>query len=318
MNTKMMLFILLQLFPEKNTNHDDFKAHFRKILSYNPHNIEADESEYGNYSENSTGQYDNFTEHYEDPLEGCYPTILTFFATYYIPFIICVGLVGNFLSCIVFLTTHLKMRSSSYYLAALASADFGFLTVLSLVYLSNNATLELFNKEGWCQTLVYISSVCSSLSVWLIVAFTVERFIAIQYPLQRPQMCTVSRAKITVVVLTILAFLSHSYCFFTAGMISLGVDRPEVCNMLEQYRDTMIIINSVDTVVSLIGPVVLIVSMNAMIARNLLLFRKKFQHDSLDECLYSSSDLNQTVTTQVRMNFLINFWKKTSENVSMY
>lgn len=132
-------------------------------------------------------------EHYE-PEEPC-STInfyLNYCYTYYIPLMIAVGLIGNVLSCIVFLTTHLKMRSSSYYLAALAAADFGYLSVLLVVQFSYKGVVEIYNRNGWCQTFIYISTVCSCLSVWLIVAFTVERFIAVQYPLQRPHICTVS------------------------------------------------------------------------------------------------------------------------------
>lgn len=266
----------------------------RKLLMYSLYNLEDQENI--NFTEyNNTWPQD--LDVWEDE---CHPihSILDFFHVYYIPFIIFVGLIGNLLSCIVFLTTHLKMRSSSYYLAALASADFGFLSVLLLVYLSNTAGLEFFNKQGWCQSLVYISSVCSILSVWLIVAFTVERFIAVQYPLQRPQMCTVSRAKCIVLLLTIVALVSQSYSFVTAGMV-LSHNGSEVCEMLEEYHDTMRIINILDTVVTLIGPFILIVTMNTMIARNLFLFRRRFQHSSLDECLYTSSESNNTNNTQV-------------------
>ncbi|KAG8232254.1 hypothetical protein J437_LFUL011808 [Ladona fulva] len=96
------------------------------------------------------------------PQDECDPLldVLDFFHLYYIPFIILVGLVGNLLSCVVFLNTHLRLRSSSYYLAALATADLGFLATLFLVWLNNNAGVVVFNRDGWCQGLVYVSSVC--------------------------------------------------------------------------------------------------------------------------------------------------------------
>ncbi|KAG8321091.1 G-protein coupled receptor activity protein [Homalodisca vitripennis] len=84
--------------------------------------------------------------YYEHELvpDECFPLldILDLFHLYYIPAIILVGLVGNLLSCIVFLNTHLKMRSSSYYLAALATADFGFLATLMMVWLNNNLGVQ--------------------------------------------------------------------------------------------------------------------------------------------------------------------------------
>ncbi|RZC18432.1 thyrotropin-releasing hormone receptor [Asbolus verrucosus] len=143
--------------------------------------------------------------YYGEVMCDSFYTYLKILHTYYIPIIIAVGFLGNFLACIVFLSTHLKMRSSSYYLAALAIADFGFLCVVLVVHCSFNNVFDIFNTDGWCQFFVYVSSVCASLSVWLIVAFTVERFIAVQYPLQRPHICTVSRAKTVVISLTVVA-----------------------------------------------------------------------------------------------------------------
>ncbi|XP_015594959.1 thyrotropin-releasing hormone receptor [Cephus cinctus] len=214
----------------------------------------------------------------EEPVDACNPLyfLLDFFHQYYIPFIILIGLVGNLLSCIVFLNTHLKMRSSSYYLAALATADFGFLVSLLLVWLNSTVGWKVFNKDGWCETLVYVSAVCSSLSVWLIVAFTVERFIAVQYPLHRPHMCTITRAKAIVLVLVVLAMASHSYSFVTAGVIK-NQDGYEMCDLRIEYLETMRIISIIDSIASLVAPLVLIIVMNTMITRNLLRFSRKFK-----------------------------------------
>lgn len=195
------------------------------------------------------------------------------------------------------------MRSSSYYLAALATADFGFLATLLCVWLNNNIGLQVFNQEGWCQGLVYASSVCSFLSVWLIVAFTVERFIAVQYPLHRPHMCTVERAKAIVLCLTIFALLVHCYSFVTAGILDTGEDK--ICDMRENYRETMRIINIIDSIVTLIIPLVLIIVMNMMITRNLLRFGKRLQQQqqnnngSMNLANYSDFNLNQTIHVSI-------------------
>ncbi|CAL1689866.1 unnamed protein product [Lasius platythorax] len=204
--------------------------------------------------------------------------LLDFCHLYYIPSIILLGLVGNLLSCVVFLKTHLKLRSSSYYLAALATADFGFLMSLLLVWLNGVVGWRVFNNDGWCETLVYVSAVCSSLSVWLIVAFTVERFIAVQYPLHRPHMCTVARAKTIILVLTIFALASHSYSFVTAGVVR-NQDGDEVCDLRIEYLETMRIISIIDSIASLIVPLVLIIVMNTMIMRNLLKFGRRFNQE---------------------------------------
>ncbi|CAL4060917.1 unnamed protein product, partial [Meganyctiphanes norvegica] len=69
---------------------------------------------------------------------------------YYIPFLIVVGFVGNLLSCVVFLNTRLRMRSSSYYLAALAVADVSYLFILFLVWL-DMLGFNTFNINVFCQ-----------------------------------------------------------------------------------------------------------------------------------------------------------------------
>lgn len=228
----------------------------------------------------------------EDESEGCsFDFLLDFCHWYYIPSIILLGLVGNLLSCVVFLKTHLKLRSSSYYLAALASADFGFLMSLLLVWLNSTLGWRVFNKEGWCETLVYVSAVCSSLSVWLIVAFTVERFIAVQYPLHRPHMCTIARAKTIIVGLTILALASHSYSFVTAGVVQ-HPDGSELCDLKIEYLETMRIISIIDSIASLIVPLVLIIVMNTMIMRNLLKFGRQFNQEPTNCPNREKSDIN--------------------------
>lgn len=120
-----------------------------------------------------------------------------------------------------------------------------------------------------------------------------------------------SRAKAIVLVLTAVAMASQTYSFVTAGMVR-GMNGSEVCEMLEEYHDTMRIINVVDTIATLIGPVILIIVMNAMIARNLLLFRRRFQHGSLDECLYSMDTRSEINGTQTQVNICYLFYKTLS------
>ncbi|KAL6258558.1 hypothetical protein P5V15_010513 [Pogonomyrmex californicus] len=247
-------------------------SRFRRSVSPNQQNLTF--YDYQNYSAETIFELEEESDSFCPSLYF----LLDFCHLYYIPSIILLGLVGNLLSCVVFLKTHLKLRSSSYYLAALATTDFSFLMSLLLVWLNSTIGWKVFNNNGWCETLVYVSAVCSSLSVWLIVAFTVERFIAVQYPLHRPHMCTVARAKTIILVLTILALACHSYSFVTAGVVkNQGGD--DVCELKIEYLEIMQIISIVDSIASLIVPLVLIIVMNTMIMRNLLKFGRRFHQE---------------------------------------
>lgn len=197
---------------------------------------------------------------------------------YYVPILITIGLIGNFVSLFVFMGTHLKMHSSSYYLAALAVVEFLFVLTILFVHFDFNNILGLYNKNVWCQLFVYTSSVCSTLNTWLIVAFTVERFIAVQYPLKRPHICTVSRAKLIVTLLIIFALIFQSYVFWMATIIKTN-DGNDICEMKPEYRDAMKVINFFDTVLTLIVPTILIIVMNVMIARNIYLFKIRLKNN---------------------------------------
>ncbi len=202
---------------------------------------------------------------------------LNFFNFYYLALIIFLGMVGNTLNFLVFTRTHLKLRSSSYYLAALALADLGYLLTPMVAWL-NQVGIDLFNRLGFCQAMVYGSSVFSCLSVWLTVAYTFERLIAVQYPLQRPFMCTVHRAKIIIGVLTVVTFSVHIYSLFTAGITEdVSGSGRKMCGLKPDYYQLMHVVNVVDTVVTLVIPLVLIVVMNALIAKNLIVFNRSFK-----------------------------------------
>ena len=188
------------------------------------------------------------------------------------PVIILIGLVGNVTSFFVFVRTHVRRLSSSVYLAALAVADTGFLLQLFVTWL-NYVRVFLFHKEVWCQTIVYLSYVCSFLSVWYVVGFTVERYIAVCYPLKRQDMCTSLRAKKVVLFLALFACVAYSFGIWTSGLVE-GNGRMQ-CQPLPQYRSLVNIFNNIDTVITLIIPCVCIFVLNVRLATKIKYFYKK-------------------------------------------
>lgn len=127
---------------------------------------------------------------------------------YYTPLITFTGAIGNVLSILVFFRTKLRKLSSSYYLAALGITDTGFLLINFISWL-NFLDIHLYNIDILCQLFSFLSGLCAALSVWFVVAFTVERFIAVLYPLRRQTMCTVRRAKSILYGLVVVSLI-HS------------------------------------------------------------------------------------------------------------
>ncbi|ELU00483.1 hypothetical protein CAPTEDRAFT_64354, partial [Capitella teleta] len=187
---------------------------------------------------------------------------------YFIPVIISLGVIGNIFSLMVFLGTHMRRRSFSVYLASIAIADTGFLLSLSLTWLEY-VNVNVFHSSGWCQLAIYLSYVSSFLSVWFVVSFTVERYIAVCHPLKRPAMCTAERAWNVVFGLSLLAAAAYSVTLWTSGIAEVdGIlgDTYYVCTPLKKYMAVHNALTYVDSVHTLLVPFVTIIVLNSRIA----------------------------------------------------
>lgn len=135
---------------------------------------------------------------------------------YFMPVITIAGTIGNILSVLVFFGTKLKKLSSSYYLAFLAIFDTGFLWC-NFIQWMNFLNINLYERNGFCQLFTWLSNACSVLSVWLVVAFTIERFVAVLYPLKRPTLCTVRRARCIIFYLVVFNAITSSPLILVAS-----------------------------------------------------------------------------------------------------
>ncbi|XP_055704123.1 pyrokinin-1 receptor isoform X2 [Phlebotomus papatasi] len=188
--------------------------------------------------------------------------ISDFLITYYTPILVFTGSIGNMLSILVFCKTKLRKLSSSYYLAALGVSDTLFLVGLFISWL-NFVDVNLTNRNFFCQSFIYLSGLCSFLSVWFVVAFTVERFIAVLYPLKRQTMCTVKRAKIVLCGLTVLGCIhSAPFILFSSPQFSERLNAT-ICDVREEYKEHMTIFNYIDTIIVFVVPFTAIVILNS-------------------------------------------------------
>ncbi|XP_055686865.1 cysteinyl leukotriene receptor 1 isoform X2 [Lutzomyia longipalpis] len=186
-----------------------------------------------------------------------------FLITYYTPVLVFTGSIGNMLSVLVFCKTKLRKLSSSYYLAALGVSDTCFLVGLFISWL-NFVDVNLTNRNIFCQSFTYLSGLCSFLSVWFVVAFTVERFIAVLYPLKRQTMCTVKRAKIVLCGLTVLGGVhSAPFIMFASPQFSERLNTT-ICDVREEYKGHMTIFNYIDTIIVFVVPFTAIVILNSI------------------------------------------------------
>jgi len=160
--------------------------------------------------------------------------IISILHVYVLPIIIVIGIVGNTISFLVYVSTpRLYRQSSSLYLAFLAAVDNISLIFIFAVWFGWIG-IHIFHKNGWCQTIQYCTYVCSFLSGWIVVSFTVERWIVVFHPLRRHQLCTRRRAIIAMVSLTLFSLVFYSFSLFTTSVRYFrGLP---VCVTLDKYN----------------------------------------------------------------------------------
>ena len=125
--------------------------------------------------------------------------------TYVPPVLLIFGTLGNVLSFLVLIR---KSKSTYLYLAALAVLDLLVLYVGLMRLWIAEFTVDLQNATNWlCKGVNYLGYVSSDCSVWIIIAVTFERFVAVCFPMKAPQICKRSRTKIviSVIILTMCA-----------------------------------------------------------------------------------------------------------------
>ena len=132
-----------------------------------------------------------------------------------------IGLIGNVLSLVVFGASHLKKTSTGHYLMALAVADTIYLSGRYMVWFSDfmeNIVMVhgyVHQIDSACKIVISLNNCGRLFSAWLTVVITIERFIAVAYPLQVSIVSTPTRAKVLILILGITCFGMGSFPLYT-------------------------------------------------------------------------------------------------------
>jgi hypothetical protein len=215
---------------------------------------------------NSTDHYDNTSLFHNDAALINYEDLpLVERLTIYITFVVSViGIIGNAGTIIVLNQRTMRKWRSSILLSALAAVDFLYLLIifLSIIDTLTHQAIGLHRSLLFCQITVYITHVCSFLSAAFTLSFTLQRFIAVLFPLHANTIISSRSSIINILLLLFFGFSFYSFSFFVTNL-SQGQCRED-----ENYPALFPLL-IVDTCLTFILPFICIVFCNCAIVYKL-------------------------------------------------
>ena len=188
---------------------------------------------------------------------------------------------NNYRCCQVFSSREMRTVSSNVYLLLLALSDSLYLlsvfltntlTTIRCLYFHDSAP-TIFNRSSFlCKLLQHCMDMFSDYSTCLILAFTVERYIAIYMPIRFKFMCSVRRARIACVTIFVVICVSIApYHFMYMGLI----DDFDVCTVLQDYQTEFTALYIVESLLFRVIPVFIIALLNGMIIERVATLRRR-------------------------------------------
>lgn len=184
------------------------------------------------------------------------------------PIIIIIGLLGNSVSFMVFVFSHLRKVSISAYLSGLAVSDSGFLITVGVVWLDGFTKSPLFDTDAKCKVLVFSTFTFSFLSIWYVVAFTASIYCSVFYPLWSNKIC---KRKVTLLVTyALVGFATLVYLFSFWFVKTASYAGRHGCQLGDDFYVRGMSI--ADTALTLLIPFSLLIVMNIQIFLDMIKF----------------------------------------------
>lgn len=184
------------------------------------------------------------------------------FRRYSLPLICFLGILGNSLSAKAFFGPGLKHASCSLYLAVRCISDNGFILTLFTAWL-DFVNVRIFHTEVICQTVVFLSYLCSFISVWCVVFVTIENYVRICHHTHVNRFCNLKVARYSLLTCFLFALLLYNFSLWATQVQELNGE--SFCLIKPQFIQIEQVITYIDTALTLVVPLLIILVLMSLI-----------------------------------------------------
>ena len=198
--------------------------------------------------------------------------------------VIC-GLIGNFLSILVFSRKALRSRSCSIYFLALSVSDVSVLisyTIENLLY--HGYEIQLLSNAFMCKMTIFLIYASTDISNYLLTLAAIDRCVLISNTSAQYRFCRQSTAKLLIALVVILFSLINSHFLFGFQLDSTGACLPTTTLYIDFY------IHHYDSYIDIIKTV-LIPFLVIFLCNTFIIFKYTRQRNSV---MSKSSSRNKT------------------------
>ena len=199
-------------------------------------------------------------------------------------FIVPVGLLFNGISVPVFMSKPLRVRSASWYLAALAIADGITLMTCGFEYWMKDPHVGVpVTKSSLflCVFVTHLSCASRLFSAVLVTSFTVERFICVVAPLKRADLSKPGRVRKLISIQCVLCILCTTFIPFTMEIKEGAYGREAECDVRNDRYEIYFICTAISLLFgSIVIPIIVIFTLNAFIMNKLSTRRASMAHQN--------------------------------------
>ncbi|XP_074662202.1 FMRFamide receptor-like [Tubulanus polymorphus] len=188
------------------------------------------------------------------------------FDVYIPPIIFVLGVTGNILAIIIMSRPRFNKFTTAFYMRILAVFDTNLLTVVLIQHYLESNYANSVASDGFCKSFLFTDFTGFGLSNWVLVAMTLDRFLAVQFPLKAPIWCTIYRAKWSTFAVLIYFLVTNIHVVIFSGPKFTVGDNTLFCEIYipEIWREAFYLY---DMIVTILVPFFVLLVLNVQIIR---------------------------------------------------